>query len=149
MNNMKFKNKVSRKIIYVLFVYCFLLFSFNIYAKKQPPLAPSSPLSFSAKEMILQFKLFILVDIFRTITDKKHDQHDFFILTDLELNTFLAESMQESAILSNTANLKAYFLNHKLYIKIEDSFFRCIQLEVLPGQFDFKIETLSAEQFLE
>lgn len=142
---MKLNNLMFKKV-FILFCFLFM-FSFNIAAEKHPPLAPSSPLTFSAKEMILHFKLFIIVDIFRTITNKKHDQHDFFALTDLELNTFINESMQESAILSNTANLKVYFLNHKLYIQIEDSFFRCIQLEVLPGQFDFKIERLSLEQF--
>lgn len=111
---------------------------------KRPPLAPPSTLALSFEEMILHFKIFILAEFYHNILfrNEKNQTQSFITLSDLELEILLKDKVDNSPILSSTANLKITIKNQIMEIEIDNTFFRCFALEVLPGNFETKIEPL-------
>jgi hypothetical protein len=117
-------------------------------AKEHPPLAPPSTLALGMEDMILHFKIFVIADMFQKITASGgRKPHVFFELTDVELDILLKDAMEQSPLLRKTRVLEVFFHHKKLYIHMEDRFFRCYRLEVLPGKFEFKTEPIRPEEF--
>lgn len=109
---------------------------------KNPPLAPPSTLALSFEEMILHFKIFILAEYYQSIIfrSEQNREQSFITLSDLEMEILLKDKIENSSILSSTANLKIAIKNQIMEIEIDKNYFRCFALEVLPGSFETKIE---------
>ncbi|MBN2144711.1 MAG: hypothetical protein JW774_08825 [Candidatus Aureabacteria bacterium] len=128
-----------------------LLMGLPVCADEQqhgPPLAPPSSIVLSSEELLLHFKVFIIADLFQRIVSRQAlSHHDFFELTDIELEILLNESIRQEPLVSDSKTLQYYFKEHELFIHLESAFFRCYRLEVLPGQFEYKTESITSSDF--
>jgi hypothetical protein len=117
--------------------------AFSFSAESPPPLAPPSNIVMSREDMILDFKLFVLIDLFQKIVSQQSSEgHDFLALTDAELD-FLMKKFMEDVPLWGSQKPKVFFCQQILYIHLDATFLRCYRLEVLPGEFEFKTEKIN------
>jgi hypothetical protein len=97
----------------------------------------------SRKDMILDFKLFVLVDLFQKIVWQHSSAgQDFFTLTDTELDVLMKKCVEDTP-LWESQKPEVFFCKQILYIQLDFTFLRCYRLEVLPGEFEFKTEKIS------
>ena len=107
-------------------------------------LKQDSGLCCALEDLILHFKIFVIVDLFQKIVSKQSSKgQDFFMLTDVELEVLLKEFMSEEPLLQQSQILEVFFCQQILYIHLDTTFLRCYRLEVLPGEFEFKTEKVS------
>lgn len=126
----------------------FLALGFPSFAEEHPPLAPPSSLALSMEDMILHFKIFVIADLFRKISGTGiEEKGNFFELTDVELNLLLNEAARKEPMLQNIKNLNLFFLNRELYMNLENKYYKCFRLEVLPEEFEFRIESVQPASF--
>lgn len=117
-------------------------------AEYKPPLAPPSSLALSLDEMILHFKIFIIADIFKKISRSgSSDEQKFLTLTDFELDALFRNEIKKQAFFQNTEKMEFFFLHKELYIHLEDQYCKYFTLEVLPEEFEFKILSLTKDQY--
>lgn len=136
------------KFLYYLITINVLFSGFNAGAEYRPPLAPPSSLALSMDEMILHFKIFIIADIFKKISRSgSSSEQKFFNLTDIELDVLFRNEMEKQSFIKHNEKLEFFFLNRELYIHLEGQYCRYYTLEVLPEEFEFKILSLTEEQF--
>ena len=120
------------------------------FATEPPPLAPPSSIAMSLEDLILHFKVFVIVDLFQKIASRQSSEgQDFFALTDVELEILMKEFMAEAPLLQESLVLEIFFCQQILYIHLDATFFRCYRLEVLPGEFEFKTEKISDSVYKE
>lgn len=118
-------------------------------ADQKIPLAPPSSVVLSLDEMILHFKIFIISDLFKKISNPKDiNLENSFQLNDIEMDVLISKAIKKETMLTNN-KLELFFLKSELYIHLEDKFFKCFRLEVLPEQFDYQIEPITEKYFFE
>lgn len=142
---MKFKNIIFN----IICIFVLSSLDLNIFAREgNPPLAPPSKLALSLDEMILHFKVFVIADIYQRIISLKGESlEDSFTFNDLELNILINDAISKAPLLSQTKPLEVFFLNQNLYIHLENTYFLCYLLEVIPGHFDLKTEPISEGEY--
>ena len=127
------------------FLVCVLIFCAHpCFAVERPPLAPPSIIAMSREDLILHFKIFIIVDLFQKIVSKQSSEgHDFFALTDTDLEVLMKQFMAEAPLFQEVEKPEVFFCQQILYIQMDSIFLRCYRLEVLPREFEFKTEKIS------
>ena len=94
--------------------------------------------------MLEQFKIFVIQDIFQgIIRAKEHNQNYSFSLTDIELQILIQDKIQKNPLLAKSKTINTHVWRHRLYLQVDDHYYECYRLEVLPGKFEFKTQTIN------